>query len=429
MQKILVKDFSCIKMATLELSSLTIIIGPQASGKSVLSKLVYFCTNLISNIDRFVIEDQLNFESFSKRVALQFREWFPVSAWGEKRFSIEFSLGDFDVKINRIGKSEKIRLTFCPQFIEFYTNTYSQYQAVLKKAEGKADPYDFELVYKLRNSATNNLRKWLGNAMTDIQVFIPAGRSFFTSIGKALVAFEHSGILDPVTLEFGRRFSSIRERTVRRITNPTIEPHSLASVLFSEILGGHVKTESGKEYIQTPDGRLIPFSALSSGQQELLPLAVTIRSMLPSITPRSPAVAGGGRILRRTVYIEEPEAHLFPRAQNKLVEVLAALVARRKHTNLLLTTHSPYVLSKFNNLIKAGSLARPSKPSTNKELARIIPETAWLAPQSVNAYAIIEGRLENIMDPSGLIAADYLDDVSGDIAREFSQLLAIEVSR
>jgi hypothetical protein len=145
--------------------------------------------------------------------------------------------------------------------------------------------------------------------------------------------------------------------------------------------------------------------------------------------PRTSAVPGGGRILRRTVYIEEPEAHLFPRAQNKLVEILAALVARRKHTNLVLTTHSPYVLSKFNNLIKAGSLVRSSKASINKELARIVPETAWLMPQAVNAYAIIDGRLENIMDPSGLIAADYLDDVSGDIAREFSQLLALEVSR
>jgi hypothetical protein len=429
MQKILVKDFSCIKTATLELSSLTIIIGPQASGKSVLSKLVYFCTNLISNIDRFVIEDQLNFESFNKKIALQFGEWFPVSAWGDKRFSIDFSLGDFDVKINRVGKSEKVRFVFCPGFVEFYTNTYAQYLAALSKAEGKADPYDFELLYRFRENVTSNLRKWLGSAMTDVQVFIPAGRSFFTSIGKALVAFEHSGILDPVTLEFGRRFSAIRERVVRRISNPAIEPNSLARVLFSEILGGHVKTEGGREYIQTPDGRLIPFSALSSGQQELLPLAVTIRSMLPSIMPRTSAVPGGGRILRRTVYIEEPEAHLFPRAQNKLVEILAALVARRKHTNLVLTTHSPYVLSKFNNLIKAGSLVRSSKASINKELARIVPETAWLMPQAVNAYAIIDGRLENIMDPSGLIAADYLDDVSGDIAREFSQLLALEVSR
>jgi len=433
MQKIIVKDFSCIKNANLEVAPLTLVIGPQASGKSVLSKLIYFCTSIISDYDRFAIEDRLSFEVLERRIAALFVEWFPVSAWGGKRFSIDFELSEFKMNITRVGKTERVRIKFCEDFVLFYKNSHEQFLSAVKKAEAKSEEkagyYDFELLWRLKNSATMNLRKWLGRDLIENQLFVPAGRSFFTSVGKALVAFEHSGILDPVTLEFGRRFSSIRERHIRRMPGAEVSQSSLAGILFSEILGGHLKTEGGKEYVEAADGRLIPFSALSSGQQELLPLAVAIRAMLPSGVARAQGPVGGTRAVRRTIYIEEPEAHLFPRAQNKLVEILAALVARRRFNNLLLTTHSPYVLAKFNNLIKAGSLARITKPNSNIDLMKIVPETSWLQPKSVNAYAIIDGNLNNIMDDTGLIAADYLDDVSGDIAREFSQLLSLEVMR
>lgn len=414
-------------MANLEIAPLTLVIGPQASGKSVLSKLIYFCTSLISEYDRFAIEDKLSFDIFEKKVALLFTEWFPISAWGNKKFSIQFELGSFGMKINRVSKSEKVKISFCDDFKVFYKEIHEQYLSALKIMETqerkRAEISDFELTMRFRAIASSSLRKWLGKNIVERQLFVPAGRSFFTSVGKALVAFEHSGILDPITLEFGRRFSSIRERQFRRPV-PDHLVSSPAGILFSEILGGRPKTEGGREFIQATDGRLIPLSALSSGQQELLPLALTIRALLPG-----PAVGSASgpvfSLPRYTIYIEEPEAHLFPHAQNRLVEVLASLVTRRRQNHLLLTTHSPYVLAKFNNLIKAGSLSSKTKNTQNRELAKILPESSWLQPKSVNAYAIIDGNLTNIMGSSGLIEADYLDDVSGDIAREFTQILEI----
>jgi len=430
MQKITVKDFSCIKNAVLEVAPLTLVIGPQASGKSVLSKLVYFCTSIISEFDKFAIDELLSFESLDRRVKLLFSEWFPSSAWGSKRFFIKFQLGEFELDIVRVGKTERVRVKFCDKFEELYKKSHQQFLNAHEKADSlaKADIYDYELKWSLRQSANATLKRWLGDNWVNNQLFVPAGRSFFTSVGKALFAFEHSGILDPVTLEFGRKFSAIRERNNRRMPAAELVQSSISSILFSEILGGDLKTEGGKEYIRSSDGRLIPFSALSSGQQELLPLAVTIRSMLPNTSARR-LVSGIGPVPRRVIYIEEPEAHLFPRAQNKLVEVLAALVTRRSANNLLLTTHSPYVLAKFNNLIKAGSLARGGRAALNPDLVKLLPESSWIPAKSVNAYAIMDGNLKCIMDETGLIAADYLDDVSGEIAREFTRLLAIEVKR
>ncbi|MFN7218169.1 AAA family ATPase [Microcystis sp.] len=56
----------------------------------------------------------------------------------------------------------------------------------------------------------------------------------------------------------------------------------------------------------------------------------------------------GSIILR---IIEEPEAHLFPIAQKHLIELLAIMVNRNEDNQLIITTHSPYILSVFNNLL------------------------------------------------------------------------------
>lgn len=427
MQTLSVKDFSCIKLAKITLAPLTIIIGPQASGKSVISKLLYFCTSIITDSLKNIADHNLNITNLNKHTIQKFYEWFPISAWGDKRFCIEFSLSEFEIKITRIGKSEKIRLVICDQYNNIYSTLQKNYSELIEKTQNDPEEEFYDLKWKFREYVTSANRKWLGTSHIESQLFIPAGRSFFTSIGKALVAFESSGIMDPITVEFGRRFTALRETYLRRMPKMPEDQKAPVSILFSEILGGQLKSEAGKEYIQTKDGRLTPYSALSSGQQELLPLAISIRSMLPYADQKMMM-----RPTRRTIYIEEPEAHLFPRAQNKLVEILSALVSKRRFNNLLITTHSPYVLSKFNNLIKAGqlgSLHRRNKANDIRDLAKIVPDTSWLLPGTVSAYAIIDGKTAEIMDESGLIAADYLDDVSGDIAHEFQQLLQYEFSK
>ena len=417
MQTLKIKDFSCIKSAQLQLTPLTLIIGPQASGKSVISKLIYFCTSPIIDYDRLMIDEMYTIDQMKKSIAVQFCEWFPVSAWGDKRFVIDFTSGLFSLSITRIGKSDRVKITLDSEFSDFYTSNSQKYLGLIEKADAEVE---FDVKWQFRNQSENSLKKWLGAGKVDIQLFIPAGRSFFTSVGKALVAFEHSGILDPITIEFGRRFASMRERQIRR---PPSQESSLAKALFTEILGGQLRSEGGKEYLATSDGRLIPFSALSSGQQELLPLAVLLRSVLPSLAKGVPS-----RVMnyRRNTFIEEPEAHLFPRAQNRLVEILASVVKKRNH-NLILTTHSPYVLAKFNNLIKAGQLAR--KFRSDPRLNAIVQEESWIPPKSVSAFAIIDNRLHPIIDEFGMIAADYLDEVSGDISTEFSKLLELEYSK
>ncbi|WP_409313274.1 AAA family ATPase [Pseudomonas putida] len=418
MSTLKVKDFSCIRSACLEQTPLTLIIGPQASGKSVICKLLYFCNTVTTDLVRLLVHSSLDSEALTKHLSGQFCEWFPASAWGERRFTIEYITEHFSVKISRIATSDKVRITFSESYMSFYKHQVEQIKKLPSKPSSALDEEDsiFEAEYRAQQLVLENANKWLGREMIYSQQFIPAGRSFFTSIGKALIAFEHSGILDPLTLTFGRRFASIREYHSRRGPGR----NQLMADIFSGLLGGTPKSEGGKDYLQAIDGRLIPFSALSSGQQELLPLAMTLLTMLAM----SPSKLANQRAVRRTVYIEEPEAHLFPKAQSDLVEILASLITKKRVKNLVITTHSPYVLSKFNNLIRAGQIAKSSKK--HKDLEKIVPEAAWIPSRSAVAYAIIDNKVQCITDEDGLIAADYLDDVSSDIIDEFSELLNLE---
>ena len=124
-------------------------------------------------------------------------------------------------------------------------------------------------------------------------------------------------------------------------------------------------------------------------------------------------------------YIEEPEAHLFPEAQSLLMEFLIGqLISKRARRNLILTTHSPYILAKLNNFLKAGIVGRSKRSS--EAVSQVVSRDCWLTPKRVRAYALDDDVLTDLMDVDGLVDAHYIDSVSDKVSREFSKLLDIE---
>ena len=129
---------------------------------------------------------------------------------------------------------------------------------------------------------------------------------------------------------------------------------------------------------------------------------------------------------RPLIYLEEPEANVFPKTQYDLVKLFAWLA----NDSILcfdwvITTHSPYILSSFNNLLEAWQVAA-AKPGAKDEIAKLIEERYWIRPSDFKAYCIHDGKLESIMDEeTGLINGNYLDGVSDKIGSQFDELLRI----
>jgi predicted ATP-dependent endonuclease of OLD family len=125
------------------------------------------------------------------------------------------------------------------------------------------------------------------------------------------------------------------------------------------------------------------------------------------------------------VYIEEPEAHLFPSAQRNIVELIATVFnSRKEQLQFFITTHSPYVLTALNNLLQAGLLYEESSEDIQHQLEKIVSRYKSLDVDDLSAYVLSDGKCNSIVCPdTGLIDARVIDSVSDELAIEFDQLL------
>lgn len=124
-----------------------------------------------------------------------------------------------------------------------------------------------------------------------------------------------------------------------------------------------------------------------------------------------------------SLLIEEPEENLFPQAQYELVKWLVRQV--NPYHNLFLTTHSPYILSAFNNLIQAAECVAMSE-SNKEKVGKILGTSQFIQFDDVRVYSIQNGKTKNIMDKEfNLISQSQLDSVSDVISKDFSKMLEL----
>src|ERR1700722_2499630 len=165
MRRLVVKNFSCLKSAVLDLAPLTAIIGPQSSGKSVLLKLTYFFTDFFVNSAELVKEG-LSSRVAKKRVLENFQEWFPVSAWGGARFSIEFYLGDFKIRLLRKSSGGQLldtaSVTFSSDFEDFINEASNLFSEIEVSNTERSTVAEYNSLRRLGAAATKALSASLG---------------------------------------------------------------------------------------------------------------------------------------------------------------------------------------------------------------------------------------------------------------------------
>ncbi len=122
--------------------------------------------------------------------------------------------------------------------------------------------------------------------------------------------------------------------------------------------------------------------------------------------------------------IEEPELNCFPLTQKKIVTYFIEKLILSQN-QLLITTHSPYILTSLNNLMYAYVVGQKDKVGVNK----IIEEKYWVNPEDVSCYFMNDGYAEPIMNyKEGMIKAEIIDSVSAIINKEFDELIKLEIN-
>ena len=125
------------------------------------------------------------------------------------------------------------------------------------------------------------------------------------------------------------------------------------------------------------------------------------------------------------LYIEEPEQHLYPTSQARLLrDIISQFTFAMNKTGypgyVVMTSHSPYILTQLNVLLKA----RKAFLEDKKETLKYIPQECILPLKYYSSYFVTQdGRMENMMDnETKLIKGEYLDAVSEITETELNQL-------
>ena len=171
----------------------------------------------------------------------------------------------------------------------------------------------------------------------------------------------------------------------------------IADALEKEVLLGHIDIgrRSSEKY---PEVRYYPhdsstdvsLSRVSSMVSELAPLVLLLR----------------GNLRRgNTLILEEPEAHLHPAVQASMAKVLGSIV--NEGVNVILTTHSDWLLQELANLIREGELKNEHAKSSGYS-GSLLPEDVgvWLFrgdsdSEGSSVQEIVYDRAE------GIVPEDY----------------------
>jgi len=424
-EKLTVKNFAGIKDLEIEIKRVNVLIGPQASGKSVCAKLLFYFKNFVWKILSVVENDQTK-RNLDSNYSKTFEEYFPPDSWGKQDFFIRYEISSVFIEVSRKQDAKgKISLNYS----DFFKSELKDLRSLLKKTREKSSEknakYDsFDRLYLtrqvLRDQMVDFLDKSICREAAFSQLFIPAGRSFFANLQSNIFSFLSSNnVLDPFLREFGSIYESVKSARLRsggRVEEKDMKDmqEEISRLIEKSLCGKHVH-EKGKDFLEVADGRRINVANSSSGQQEALPLTIMLAA-LPFLTSSR---------VGRTVYIEEPEAHLFPSAQRSVVELIATVFNyRNEKLQFFITTHSPYVLTALNNLLQAGLLYKESNGEVQNRLEKIVPRHKSLDISDLSAYVLMDGKCSSIICPdTGLIDAKVIDSVSDDLAIEFSELL------
>lgn len=229
-----------------------------------------------------------------------------------------------------------------------------------------------------------------------IPVYIPAERNFFALLAENIFSLgENMKVLPKCIWKFGSHY----EQAIKMLKN-----NEVVNIPFIEDLQFLRNGEENQIIYKGVSNSLIQ---CSSGFQSSIPLAI---------------VCLYNKNRDKSLFIiEEPEQNLYPVTQYNLVKFLAENCLKQDN-KLLITTHSPYILTSFINLIQAHSSG-----AVNPELtSQLIPETQWIDFNDVSAYFIDKGQAKDILDyEEQTIFAEEIDNASSHIAEEYDQLLEI----
>ena len=370
----------------LKLTPVMLFIGKQSTGKSTLMKIICFCRW----IEKQIMVGDENFISKYTHYNRFLKELMKFHRLPKEAFSSESYIGyDGDCVTITLSGNKNVKIS--PKR-NFKTNIYNT-------------KLSFIPAERCLTSAINNIDKNYKSSDLDILF------NYILEWGEAREFFTKD---NPLNLVFDKRmhyYHDINAGDVIKLKDKavTIETFYASSGVQSAMpilaMVGYVCSQIGTSGKKSPMDYVRAISRiLSTSQDEIDNLSnETLTSVRQLLSYRN-----------MQLYIEEPEQNLFPESQTALIfDLIKSIKQAETKTQypsyLVMTTHSPYVLTTLNQLLAAAKALDVNRDETLK----IIDEENILPHSYYSAYYINDGELTDLIDDEiGLIKGEYLDEVS-----------------
>ena len=433
MQKLRIRRFGPIKEAEIDVKDIMLFIGPQASGKSTISKTLYFFKSLRDDLLRYLLTaiENRDFKRSVAPFARQVKEKFlgiygPVTHFPD--MLLEYDYGNrITVKVI-LEKGQFTTVRFEGGFNQRFQQLVEEvenFSGSLSEKKGELLS-SHELIEKetRRTAFVRNLGEQINHLFNDDReiIYLPAGRGLITTMSEQISNIELGDKLDDLMRMFIRQINNIRPSFSKGLTemiyhrqeaagNKNINLAKEARKTIAEILHGRYEYTpfEGERLYFNDEGGFTKINYASSGQQESIWILFLIFLLI---------------LNNRKVFlvVEEPEAHLYPIAQKQIVDLLS-LLANANQNQIIITTHSPYILSSFNNLLYAHTLGQQKEA----EVMGIISKDTWIKSDKLDGYMVADGKLKNIMDrESKLLETAAIDSASELILDIFNKLFDLD---
>ncbi len=127
------------------------------------------------------------------------------------------------------------------------------------------------------------------------------------------------------------------------------------------------------------------------------------------------------------VIIEEPEQNLFPETQKELIyHLFESIKVQNRQHNLVITTHSPYILYAINNCLMGNLVSNQDMDKIEKAEfleTNFLSRKSWISPKLISIWEIHNGTLKQIQDEDNILSENFFDIKMTDLTDEYYQLL------
>lgn len=412
--KLKVKNFGPIKEAVddfITINRLSVFIGDQGSGKSTIAKLIStfkwlekalfrndFNDNNFSSTDFILLCKNQNIsEFFQSNTEIIYISDYYKFVYQNKNFKIKKTENSsrylrpqimyFPSERNLISvieHSEKIQNL--PPMLESLLNEFIKARKISNNGEFQLPISNYKLIYDSNKDTTKILETkskkevFLSNASSGLQSIVPL---------SIVIQYLEANVKDSIFNKLKVKSQSEKDEMIITLKESLNPLHS--SVIDSALKKLNTFFQSGltKQFTQS----------------EIQSLEIYLGNYFNTIS---------------FYIVEEPEQNLFPTSQVEVLKELVSILNGNIRNSLLITTHSPYILSALNNYIYASSFEKKSESIVEKKLQ--------ISRKNVSSYIIEDGFIKNIMDDElGIIDTTVIDDCSSIINEVNDRLYALEL--